>query len=76
MDQHRRQWFYIHDGHGTIGHGLTMDIAKGLSICEPTCYACIARLDKKDSELEEQKGQKVTYGPVRPVSLAWVKKAF
>ena len=22
----------IHDGNGTIGHGLTMDIAKGLSV--------------------------------------------
>ncbi len=29
----------IHDEHGTIGHGLSMDIAKGLSICEGMCYA-------------------------------------
>ncbi len=32
MDRRRRQWNgSIHDGVGTIGHGLTMDIAKGLS---------------------------------------------
>ena len=31
----------VYHGDGTIGHGLAMDIAKGLSICERTCYACI-----------------------------------
>ena len=45
----------IHDGDGTMGHGLTMDIGKGLSICERTCYACIACLDPKASEQEEGK---------------------
>ena len=37
----------IHDEECTIGHGLTMEIAKGLSIHERTCYACIAHLGKK-----------------------------
>ncbi len=45
----------IHDEDGIIGHGLTIDIAKGLSICECTCYACIAHLDLKASEQEEGK---------------------
>ena len=45
MDRRRRQ----HDGDGTIWHGLTMDIANGLSICERTHYACIAQLDTKAS---------------------------
>ena len=40
----------IHDGDGTIGHGLTMDIVKDLSICEHTCYACVGHLDPKASE--------------------------
>ncbi len=44
----------MHDGDGTIGHGLTMAIAKGLSIHERTCYACIAHLDLKASEQEEE----------------------
>ena len=42
----------IHDGDCTIEHGWTMDIAKGLSILERTCYACIGHLDKKPSEQE------------------------
>ncbi len=42
----------LNDGDGTIGHGLTMDIAKGSSICERTCFACITHLDKKASEQE------------------------
>ncbi len=42
----------LHDGDGTTWHWLTMDIAKGLSICERTCYACIAHLDTKASEQE------------------------
>ena len=45
----------IHDGDGTFEQGLTMDIAKGLSIREGTCYAGIAHLDKKVSEEEEGK---------------------
>ena len=45
----------MHDGDGTIGHGLTIDIEKGLSIRESTCYACIAHLDTKASEQEEGK---------------------
>ena len=45
----------IHDGYGIIGHGLTMDIAKGLSTHEHTCYASIAHLDPKASEQEEGK---------------------
>ena len=45
----------IHDGDGTIGHGLTMDVAKGLSICERTHDACIAHLDTVASEQEEGK---------------------
>ena len=40
----------IHDENGTIGQGLTMDIAKGLSIHEGTCYAYIAHLDEKASD--------------------------
>ncbi len=44
---------YVHDGDGTIGHGSTMDIAKGLSICEHACYACIAHLDPMASEQEK-----------------------
>ena len=35
------------DGDGTIGHGLTMDIVRGLSIREHTCYACIAHPETK-----------------------------
>ena len=55
MDRrHRRQLFYT-DGDGIIGHGLNMDIAKGLSIREHTHYACIAHLDTKTSEQEEGK---------------------
>ncbi len=42
-------------GDGTIGHGLSMDIAKGSSIGERTCYACIAYLDTKVSDQEEGK---------------------
>ncbi len=42
----------IHDGVGTIGHGLTMDIMKGSSIHEHTCYACIAHLDLMASKQE------------------------
>ncbi len=30
-----------------MGHGLTMDIAKGLSIHEHAYYACIAHLDER-----------------------------
>ena len=41
---------YIHGGDGAIGHGLTMDIVKGLSPREGMCYACIAHLDQKASE--------------------------
>ncbi len=44
----------IHDGDGTIGHGLTMDIAKGLSNPKGTSYACIAHLDAKASEQERE----------------------
>ena len=55
MDRCLRQWFYIHDGDGTIGHGLTIDIAKSLAICERTCYARITHLDKKASEQEDGK---------------------
>ncbi len=44
---------YLHDGDGTIGHGLTMDSAKGLSICERMLRACITHLDTKASEQEE-----------------------
>ena len=43
----------MHNGDGTIGHGLTMDITKGLSICDRTCHASIAHLDPKASEVEE-----------------------
>ena len=39
----------VYHGDGTIGHGLAMDIAKGLSIHEVTCYSCIAHLDTKAS---------------------------
>ncbi len=42
----------IHDGDGGIGRGLTMDIAKSLSICERRCDACIAHFDIKASEQE------------------------
>ena len=45
----------MHDEDGSIGHGLTMDIVKILSIREGTCYACIAHLDKKASEQEGRK---------------------
>ncbi len=45
----------IHDGDGTIRHGLAMDIAKGLSIHVFMCYACIAHFDTKASEQEEGK---------------------
>ncbi len=38
---------YVHDGDDTIGHGLTMDIAKSLTIRERTRHACIAHLDLK-----------------------------
>ena len=43
-----------HDGDGTIGHTLTMHIAKGLSLCECACHACIAHLDPNTSEQEER----------------------
>ncbi len=46
---------FIHDGDDTFGHGLTMGIAKGLTICERTCFTCIARIDPKASEQEEGK---------------------
>ena len=42
----------IHDGNGTIGHGLTMDFAKGSSIREPTR---VAHLDTKASKHEEKR---------------------
>ena len=42
----------IHDEDGTIGRGLTMDIARGLSICEHMCYACNAQLAAKASDQE------------------------
>ena len=46
----------IHDeDHVTIGHSLTMDIAKDLSIHEGTCNASIAHLDKEASEQDEVK---------------------
>ncbi len=51
----------INDVDGTIGHGLTMHVAKGLSICERTCCACIAHPDPKASEQGEEK---FTYIPV------------
>ena len=41
------------DGEGAIAHGLTMDIAKGLSIREGTSYACIAHFDTQASAQEE-----------------------
>ncbi len=44
----------VHDGDGTIVHGLTMDIAKGLSIREHMCYLCFAHLDLKAFEQEEE----------------------
>ncbi len=37
----------LHYGDGTIGHGLTMDIVKGLYIREWTCFACIAHIDHR-----------------------------
>ena len=40
-----RRQSLLHDENCAIGHGFTMDIAKGLSIYERTCYACIAHLD-------------------------------
>ena len=55
MERRQKKWFYTFDGDGTIGHGLTIDIASGFSIRERTCYACIAHLDKKASEQEEGK---------------------
>ncbi len=42
----------IHDGDGRIGHGLTMDIAKGLSSHERICHACIDHLDIEASDHE------------------------
>ena len=42
----------IHDEDGTT---LGMDIAKGLSICEAMCFACITHHNKKASEQEEGK---------------------
>ncbi len=45
----------VHDGDGTIGHGLPIDIAKGLSIHERTCGTCITHLGTKASEQEEGK---------------------
>ena len=55
----------INDGDGTIWHGLTMDIAKDLSIPEHMCYACI---DHFDAKARRRKG--FTY---RPVSSTAVK---
>ncbi len=46
-----------HDGDGTIGHGLTMDIAEGLSICEHTCYASNASITHLDTKASEQEGE-------------------
>ena len=43
---------YVNDGDLTLGHGLTMHIAKGSSIRECTSYACIAHIDTKASEQE------------------------
>ena len=40
----------MHGEDGTIGHGLTMDIAKGLSIRQGTSYACILSLLNKKKE--------------------------
>ena len=45
----------IHDGDGTSGHGLTVDIGKGLRIRDGMCYECIAHLDNKASEQVEGK---------------------
>ena len=46
----------IQDGDGTIfGH-----IAKGLSIHDGGCYACVAHLDPKASEQEERE-KKLAY---------------
>ena len=53
MDRRRRQWFYTWR-EWYIGHKLTMDIAKGLSIYQHLCYACIAHLYPKASEEEEE----------------------
>ena len=47
--------YYVHDEDGTIVHGLTIDIVKGLSIRERMFYACIAHIDKKASDQEEGK---------------------
>ncbi len=70
MDRCQRQWLCIHDEDGTIGHGFIMDIEKGLSIRERTCYACIAHLDTKASELEEGKSSLIC----RPVSSTSLRK--
>ncbi len=41
----------LHDGNGAIGHRLIMIMAKGSTICERTCYACITHLlSKKEKE--------------------------
>ncbi len=53
--------YCVHYGDGTIGQGLTLDIAKGLCICERMCYACIARQYPKASEQEGEK--KIAYRP-------------
>ncbi len=46
-----KQWFYTYMK-GMVP--LTMDIAKGSSIPEHMCYACIAHLDINTSEQEER----------------------
>ncbi len=52
----------MYDREGTTGMGLNMGMVytietaqTGLSICERKCHVCIAHLDPKASEEEEQK---------------------
>ncbi len=44
----------IHDEDGLIGHGLTMDTAKGLSIRERPIMLVLPTLTKKASEQEDE----------------------
>ncbi len=43
---------YVHDGDGTIGHELTINMVNGSSNIERTFYARIAHIDTKAFEQE------------------------
>ena len=48
----------IQDGDGTIGHGLTMHIVKGLSIREGACYTYMFVLPTLTKRLQNKKKKK------------------